>query len=131
MTNLNLDTLGDYKMKPNDITTPSVSEDELDFRKIVETTKQAQKKLNPKKTIGTLTSSERKAIPLYINDMTSYIKRYAVQGKSKLEYDCSKLSAVCFEELAAQFKQKNPLFFVLQDRYTQLIVVEWTGKNEV
>lgn len=104
-------------------------EDELDFQKIKETTKKAiQSQIVSEKPI---TQSELKSIPLYMNDLVRYIKKYASQGKSKFEYDCSKLSKACFFELAGQFKNKYKEFFVVTNSKTQVLIIEWTGKNEV
>lgn len=131
-----LTTLGDFDMLPkekpekvsfeaNDI------DNQLDFESIKETAKQAEKNIILNKTANTLTSAEKKAIPIYINDIVSYVKKYAKQGKFKFEYDCKNLTNTCFFELATEFKQKNPLFFVMTDSYTKILSVEWTGKNEV
>ena len=105
--------------------------DTLDFHAINKMAKEVQRKNSGNKASKVLTTSEKKAIPLYIKDMSSYIKKYAAQGKFKFEYDCSKLTDVCFEELGQQFKQKNPLFFIVMQYGTQILTVEWTGKNEV
>ena len=109
----------------------SCSWNELDFENIKQVAKEAQKKLLLNKTSDTLTSAEKKSIPVYMNDIVSYVKKYAKQGKFKFEYDCKNLSNTCFFELATQFKQKNPLFFVMTDNHMKVLIVEWTGKNEV
>jgi TusA-related sulfurtransferase len=133
----NLTTLGELEnMKPKEkpaeiIFSEDVLSDDLDFHKINQATKDALKKSTSGKSIKVLSTNEKKAIPLYIKDITSYIKKYAAQGKFKFEYDCSKLTEVCFHELAHQFKQKNPLFFVVKQHYTQILTIEWSGKNEV
>jgi hypothetical protein len=127
----NLTTLGDTSMPAKE--TPekiSFQFDELDFETIKETAKEAQKKLLLNKTEAGLTSAEKYAIPVYIKDMASYIKKYAKQGKFKFEYDCKNLTSSCFIELAKEFKERHPLFFVVTDHGTKTLIVEWTGKNE-
>jgi hypothetical protein len=132
-----LTTLGESKnMKPKEKTAEVIFSDdfisdELDFAKIKQITEDARLKKSGEKSIKGLTSNEKKAVPLYINDISSHIKRYAAQGKFKFDYDCSKLTDICFRELAKQFKQKNPLFFVVMHYGIQMLTVEWTGKNEV
>lgn len=134
----NLSTLGDVDMPPKEKTEKtSLSnvendiDNELDFENIKQVAKEAQKKLLLNKTSDTLTSAEKKSIPVYMNDIVSYVKKYAKQGKFKFEYDCKNLSNTCFFELATEFKQKNPLFFVMTDSHMKILTVEWTGKNEV
>jgi hypothetical protein len=131
-----LTTLGDYDMLPKQ-QPEKISfrvddiDNQLDFESIKQTAKQAEKKLLLNKSSDTLTSSEKKAIPVYMNDIISYVKKYAKQGKFKFEYDCKNLTNTCFFELATEFKQKNPLFFVMTDSHMKILTVEWTGKNEV
>lgn len=131
-----LTTLGDYDMLPKQ-QPEKISfrvddiDNQLDFESIKQTAKQAEKKLLLNKSSDTLTSSEKKAIPVYMNDIISYVKKYAKQGKFKFEYDCKNLTNTCFFELATEFKQKNPLFFVMTDSHMKVLTVEWTGKNEV
>jgi hypothetical protein len=103
----------------------------LDFEKIKELSKQAQKRFSQGKSDVGLSQAEKKSIPIYINDIVSYIKKYALQGKFKFEYDCSQLSVACFNELATTFKQNNPLFYVSQHHHLKILTIEWTGKNEV
>lgn len=104
-------------------------EDELDFEKIKETTKKARQALIVSER--PISQSELKNIPLYINDMARYIKKYAAQGKNTFEYDCSKLSKACFFELANQFKYKYKEFFVVTNNKAQILIIDWSGKNEV
>jgi hypothetical protein len=131
-----LTTLGDFDMLPKQ-QPEKISfrvddiDNQLDFESIKQTAKQAEKKLLLNKSSDTLTSAEKKAIPIYMNDIISYVKKYAKQGKFKFEYDCKNLTNTCFFELATQFKQKNPLFFVMTDSHMKVLTVEWTGKNEV
>jgi hypothetical protein len=131
-----LTTLGDYDMLPKQ-QPEKISfrvddiDNQLDFESIKQTAKQAEKKLLLNKSSDTLTSAEKKAIPVYMNDIISYVKKYAKQGKFKFEYDCKNLTNTCFFELATEFKQKNPLFFVMTDSHMKVLTVEWTGKNEV
>lgn len=104
-------------------------EDDLDFDTIREMAKKAQKeKVAAAKPI---TQEELRAIPTYINDMSRYIRKYAAAGKIIFQYDCGKLSTACFLELAQQFKQKYPRFFVVTQMGTQIITIDWSGKNEV
>jgi hypothetical protein len=131
-----LTTLGDFDMLPKQ-QPEKISfrvddiDNQLDFESIKQTAKQAEKKLLLNKSSDTLTSAEKKAIPIYMNDIISYVKKYAKQGKFKFEYDCKNLTNTCFFELATEFKQKNPLFFVMTDSHMKVLTVEWTGKNEV
>lgn len=104
-------------------------EDDLDFDAIREMAKKAQKE----KVVAAkpITQTELRAIPTYINDMSRYIRKYASAGKISFQYDCSKLSTACFLELAQQFKEKYPRFFVVTQLGSQIITVDWSGKNEV
>lgn len=106
-----------------------VIEDELDFNQIKETAKKARQSLIVAEK--PISQSELKNIPLYINDMVRYIKRYAAQGKNTFEYDCSKLSKACFFQLATEFKTKYKEFFVVTNHKTQILTVDWSGKSEV
>ena len=131
-----LTTLGDFDMLPKEKPEKASFElddtdNQLDFESVKQTAKQAEKKLLLNKTNNILTTAEKKAIPVYINDIVSYVKKYAKQGKFKFEYDCKNLTNTCFFELATEFKQKNPLFFVMTDSHMKILTVEWTGKNEV
>jgi hypothetical protein len=126
-----LTTLGELDMPTKETSDKTPRQfDELDFEMIKETAKEAHKKLLLKKTEAGLTSAEKNAIPVYIKDMASYIKKYAKQGRFKFEYDCKNLTNNCFDELAKEFKERNPLFFVVTDYGTKTLIVEWTGKNE-
>jgi hypothetical protein len=104
-------------------------EDELDFQKIKETAKKARQSLIVAEK--PISQSEIKNIPMYINDIARYIKKYASQGKISFDYDCSKLSKACFFELASQFKHKYKEFFVVTNSKTQVLTVDWSGKSEV
>jgi hypothetical protein len=106
-----------------------VMEDDLDFNQIKETAKKARQSLIVAEK--PISQSELKNIPLYINDMVRYIKRYAAQGKNTFEYDCGKLSKACFFELANQFKHKYKEFFVVTNSKTQILIIDWSGKSEV
>jgi len=108
--------------------TPTM-EDDLDFDKIKETAKKARQALIVAEK--PISQSELKNIPLYINDMARYIKKYAAQGKNTFEYDCSKLSKACFFELAKEFKTKYKEFFVVTNHKTQILTIDWSGKSEV
>ena len=108
---------------------PQNLDDDLDFNSILETAKKA--KVKSQQVTQTLSPGELKALPSYIRDMVRYVKKYATSGKFKFEYDCSKLTPVCFMELATQFKEKYTSFFVVVDVKRQHIIVDWTGKNQV
>ena len=108
--------------------TPTL-EDELDFNQVKETARKARQALIVSEK--PISQSELKNIPLYINDMARYIKKYAAQGKNTFEYDCSKLSKACFQELATQFKSKYKEFFVVTNNKTQILTIDWSGKLEV
>lgn len=108
--------------------TPTL-EDELDFNQIKETAKKARQSLIVAEK--PISQSELKNIPLYMNDMARYIKKYAAQGKNTFEYDCSKLSKACFFELAKEFKTKYKEFFVVTNHKTQVLTIDWSGKSEV
>lgn len=108
--------------------TPTL-EDELDFNNIRDTAKKARQALIVSEK--PISQSELKNIPLYINDMARYIKKYAAQGKNTFEYDCSKLSKACFIQLATEFKLKYKEFFVVMNSKTQVLTVDWSGKLEV
>lgn len=132
-----LTTLGEStNMKPKEKTAEIVfsdgfASDELDFVKVKQLAEDAQLKKSGEKSVKGLTLNEKKAMPFYIKDMSSHIKQYASQGKFKFDYDCSKLTDICFRELAQRFKQKNPLFFVVMHHGIKMLTVEWSGKNEV
>lgn len=104
-------------------------EDELDFEKIREKAKKARQALIVAEK--PITPGELKSIPIYINDISRYIDKYASQGKDEFDYDCSKLSKACFIELATQFKQKYPMFFLVMNSKTQMLKINWSGKLEV
>lgn len=106
-----------------------VMEDDLDFNQIKETAKKARQSLIVAEK--PISQSELKNIPLYINDMARYIKKYAAQGKNTFEYDCSKLSKACFVQLATEFKLKYKEFFVVMNSKTQVLTIDWSGKLEV
>ena len=101
----------------------------LDYSAIREKTKKANHVI--KKLDVPLTQKELDKIQYYIQDMEENILQLAEQGKDKFTYDCSKISEKMFLELAVQFKQRNPLFFVLKQNFLQTLVVDWTNKNEV
>lgn len=104
-------------------------EDDLSYEQIRETTKKAKQAIIV--SDKPITPSELKSIPLYMNDMARYIKKYAAQGKNTFEYDCGKLSKACFFELANQFKHKYKEFFVVTNSKTQILIIDWSGKSEV
>ena len=103
-------------------------EDELNYEEIRETTKKAKQALIVSEK--PISASELKAIPLYMNDIVRYVKKYAGNGKMLFEYDCSKLSKACFMELASQFKHKYKEFFVVTNSKTQVLIIDWSGKSE-
>lgn len=110
-------------------TTDKVESDLLDFDKMHQTAKKAVTKTAAIEEA--LSEEEIDSIPEYLYDMSKYIKSYARQGKFNFKYDCGNISKLCFAELAKQFKEKNPRFFVVTDFGTQILIVDWSGKNEV
>jgi hypothetical protein len=103
-------------------------EDELNYEEIREATKKAKQSLVVAEK--PISAAEIKAIPLYMNDIARYVKKYAGNGKTSFDYDCSKLSKACFMELASQFKHKYKEFFVVTNSKTQVLTVDWSGKSE-
>lgn len=77
-----------------------------------------------------LNEKELKRVQYYIEDIEYNILGLAESGKDKFSYDCSKLTPKMFKEIVIQFKTKNPLFYVTSNSVTQLMTVEWHGKNE-
>ena len=104
-------------------------EDDLDFNQVKEAAKKARQSLIVSEK--PISQSELKNIPLYMNDIARYVKKYASQGKNTFDYDCSKLSKACFFELASQFKSKYKEFFVVTNSKTQVLTIDWSGKSEV
>lgn len=101
----------------------------LDYKEICQVTKKAVNVL--KNEDVPLTDKEKDRISFYIEDIETRIAEMAKTGKNKFLYDCSKLSKKVFIELAVQFKNKNPLFFVVQDYGIQMLTVKWAETNEV
>jgi hypothetical protein len=99
----------------------------LDYEAIRKMTKEVT---TVKKQETPLTEKELKRVQYYIEDIEYNILGLAEAGKDKFTYDCSKLSAKMFQELASQFKHTNPLFYVTTNSVTQVLTVEWHGKNE-
>lgn len=101
----------------------------LDFDEIRKIQKESVSKKT--KTTHVLTEQEKDNIEYYVNDMARFIKKYAERGETKFMYDCSPLTEVCFLALAERFKSLNPRFFVVTQLGSQVLTVDWTGKNEV
>lgn len=99
----------------------------LDYEAIRKKTKEAG---TAKKQEVPLTEKEIKRLQYYIEDIEYNIVGLSEAGKDKFTYDCSNLTKKMFEELATRFKQTNPLFYVTTNSATQLLTVEWHGKNE-
>jgi hypothetical protein len=99
----------------------------LDYEAIRKMTKERSA---VKKEEAPLTEKELKRVQYYIEDIEYNIVGLAEAGKDKFTYDCSKLTQKMFQELAVRFKNKNPLFYVTTNSGTQLLTVEWHGKNE-
>lgn len=110
--------------------------DVLNFEEIKKLTEDAKKKaVAERKAVSAkikveLTETEHKNVNNWVKELEKYIKEWAVKGHSTFTYDCSKLQAHLFEEVALVFKQKNPHFYVEQRGGTQMIKVTWDGKNE-
>lgn len=102
----------------------------LDYNLIRETTKLASKTKQVKKE-EPLTQKELEHIQYYVEDIEKNILKLAKTGKDKFLYDCSKLPERIFLEVAMAFKKKNPLFFVITAKGSQILTVEWSGKYEV
>lgn len=107
----------------------------LDFNTIQEETIRAKKSKITVKTEKVsnyqLTEKDLKQIGLLMKNMEKNITKFATEGKHKLTYDCSKLENPIFFELANTFKTNNPKFYVETNAGTKMIVVDWSGKNEV
>jgi hypothetical protein len=101
----------------------------LDYSAIREKTKKASHVI--KKLDVPLTQKELDKIQYYIEDIESHILEFAEAGKDKFTYDCSRITEKMFLELAVQFKERNPHFFILQNNFLQTLVFDWTAKNEV
>ena len=135
MQSMNVITSGEQQNLSNIESTftalpPANLDEDLDFDSVRTAANKAQKKVQ--QTAQKITSSETRAIPNYIRDMVRYIKKYAANGRFKFEYDCTKLSNPCFLELAKQFKEKYPAFFVvITNAKVQILTVDWSGKSEV
>ena len=106
----------------------------LDFNQIQEITQTARKKIigNRDKIISKiiLTDKESERVDSYVKDIEKYIGKFAADAKDKFLYDCSKIENYIFFEVAQRFKEKNSKFYVQTNFGTQMIVVEWSGKNE-
>lgn len=102
----------------------------LDYESVRQTTKSASLSRQKKKE-EPLTEKELASIQFYVEDMEKNILKLAQTGKDKFIYDCSKLSEKMFLEIAISFKKKNPLFFVVTAKGSQMLTVEWSGKYEV
>jgi hypothetical protein len=65
--------------------------------------------------------------------LEEYINSYAEMGHLYLSYDFSKTTDTPFfiNTVAQKFKDKNPDFSVIVDLGRRLVVVDWSGKNEV
>ncbi len=99
----------------------------LDYESVKKMTKE---KNAVKKQEIPLTEKELKRVEYYIQDIEYNVLGAAESGKDKFLYDCSKLTTKMFQEIAVQFKNRNPLFYVTTNSVTQLLTVEWHGKNE-
>lgn len=100
----------------------------LDYNQIREKTKSTIKQEQKE---DEYTQKDLDKIESYIEDMEFYISSFAEEGKDKFVYDCSKISVKLFKKLCIEFKQRNPLFFVLCDYGIQKLTIEWHGKNEI
>lgn len=96
----------------------------LDFDNIQEITREHKnkkllsKKEEPKKLI-TISPDEEKVLNSWMKDLEKYIVSWALEGKNKLYYDCSKVDRHLFFELAKRFKMRNPKFYLeYHCRYT-------------
>ena len=106
----------------------------LDFNQIQELTQTARKKIVENRDVivskVTLTDKESERVDSYVKDMEKHIGKFAADAKDKFLYDCSKIENYVFYEVASRFKEKNSKFYVQTNGGTQVIVVDWSGKNE-
>jgi hypothetical protein len=101
----------------------------LDYKDVCDTTKKIAALL--KQDEKPLTEKEKTKILFYIDDMEKHILDIAKTGKNIFVYDCSKLTKKMFVDIAEEFKERNPLFFVLQDSGIQMLTIQWGMTNEV
>jgi len=85
----------------------------LDYKDVCDTTKKIATLLKQDET--PLTEKEKTKVLFYVEDIEKRILDMAKAGKNKFIYDCSKLTKKMFVDIAKEFKDRNPLFFVLQD----------------
>lgn len=114
-----------------DIVVEKVAEEDkktLDFEEIRKLSLEVRKR---KTSEETLSEEDIKEIPLLVEDMVKHIKRYAKSGKTEFRYDCSKLSKTLYHATVEEFKRINPKFFVVNDYGQQMIIVDWSNKQEV
>lgn len=78
-----------------------------------------------------LTDKEKIRVLEYVADIEQHIPKFAKQASDKFRYDCSELERHIFFEIAKKFKEHNPRFYVQTHGGNQLIMIDWTGKNEV
>ncbi len=103
----------------------------LDIATIRETTREVRKAKNVKVEEVKLTEKENEAVKGYVKAIEEYIPKWALDGKDRFLYDCSKLSPHVFAELALKFKEANPYFYVESHFGLQRLAVDWSGKHEV
>lgn len=104
----------------------------LNFEDIQEITNKTNINQRPKrepKEIHVLTEQEENSLNTWIKDIEKYIVQYAMEGKNKFYYDCSKVKTALFYELARKFKQDNQKFYVEYQTGPQLLLVSWEGKR--
>lgn len=68
-----------------------------------------------------------------LEKLEEYINSYAELGHLHLSYDFGKTDDSLFfiNTVAQKFKAANPEFFLIVDAGRRLILVDWSGKNEV
>jgi hypothetical protein len=68
-----------------------------------------------------------------LTKLEEYINSYAEMGHLNLSYDFGKTTDTPFfiNTVAQKFKDNNPDFSVVVDLGRRLIIVDWSGKNEV
>jgi hypothetical protein len=101
----------------------------FDYNNIREITRLAkEKQVQSKKTVPRpviLTEQEQERVEALVKDMEKSIIKFAGVGEERFIYDCSKLEHYIFLDLAQNFKDKNPKFYIELDRETQMIIVDW------
>lgn len=109
----------------------------LDYENIKKLTKEAKQKnvqankIQAENIEIVLTNEEILMVDKWVKEVEKYVAKFASNGSDKFLYDCSKIDTHLFYETALRFKMRNPKFYVETHGGTQMLVVQWNGKNEV